>query len=223
VFCMQIGFAMGSNLVIASTAASIVVSRVAVCTALAAGSGGVSMLFYRYALTRTWDVVAVCNGVLAGLVGVTAGCSVIEPWAAIGCGAVAAVVFCLFDSFTLHTMKVRQRCSFGAYLVYSFFISSFVYPVTVHWLWDSQGWLSAFNTQHDGYAAILRTGAIDFAGSGVVHMTGGFSALMGAAIIGPRVGRFSPDGTVNEMKGHSATLVVMGTFWLWFGWFGFNP
>ncbi|PNH11211.1 Ammonium transporter 1 member 1 [Tetrabaena socialis] len=111
----------------------------------------------------------------------------------------------------------------SAYLLYSFFLSSFVYPVVVHWVWDSQGWLSAFNTKQDGYSGILRTGAIDFAGSGVVHMTGGFAALMGAAILGPRVGRFSSDGTVNEMKGHSATLVVMGTFLLWFGWFGFNP
>ncbi|GIL45375.1 hypothetical protein Vafri_2625 [Volvox africanus] len=124
---------------------------------------------------------------------------------------------------TILSGAVAERCNFAAYLLYSFFLSSFVYPVVVHWVWSSQGWLSAFNTDHDGNASILRVGAVDFAGSGVVHMTGGFASLMGAWIIGPRVGRFAADGSVNEMKGHSATLVVMGTFLLWFGWFGFNP
>ncbi|KAG2455060.1 hypothetical protein HYH02_000885 [Chlamydomonas schloesseri] len=124
---------------------------------------------------------------------------------------------------TIVSGAVAERCTFSAYMTYAFFLSSFVYPVVVHWVWDSQGWLSAFNTFQDGYALILKTGAIDFAGSGVVHMTGGVAALMGAAIIGPRIGRFAPDGSVNEMKGHSSTLVVMGTFLLWFGWFGFNP
>ncbi|KXZ51498.1 hypothetical protein GPECTOR_12g461 [Gonium pectorale] len=118
---------------------------------------------------------------------------------------------------------VAERCTFTAYLAYAFFLSSFVYPVLVHWVWDPSGWLSAFNTSRDGYAMILRTGAVDFAGSGVVHMTGGLAALMGAWIIGPRVGRFDEAGNVQEIKGHSATLVVMGTFLLWFGWFGFNP
>eukprot|EP00198_Chlamydomonas_reinhardtii_P012238 XP_001701575.1 ammonium transporter [Chlamydomonas reinhardtii] len=75
----------------------------------------------------------------------------------------------------------------------------------------------------DGYALLLQTGAIDFAGGGVVHLTGGMAALMGAWIIGPRIGRFDASGKVNEMKGHSATLVVMGTFLLWLGFYGFNP
>ncbi|PNW84804.1 hypothetical protein CHLRE_03g159254v5 [Chlamydomonas reinhardtii] len=124
---------------------------------------------------------------------------------------------------TIVSGAVAERCTFMAYMIYAFFLSSFVYPVIVHWVWDGQGWLSAFNTFQDGYALILKTGAIDFAGSGVVHMTGGIAALMGAWIMGPRVGRFANDGTVNEMRGHSSTLVVMGTFLLWFGWFGFNP
>ena len=70
---------------------------------------------------------------------------------------------------------------------------------------------------------MMRIGAIDFAGSGVVHMTGGVAAMMGAWIIGPRIGRFDASGRVMEMRGHSATLVVVGTFLLWFGWYGFNP
>ncbi|EFJ40314.1 hypothetical protein VOLCADRAFT_69712 [Volvox carteri f. nagariensis] len=124
---------------------------------------------------------------------------------------------------TILSGAVAERCNFIAYLLYSFFLSSFVYPVVVHWVWGANGWLSVYNTSDGGYPSILKVGAIDFAGSGVVHMTGGFASLMGAWIIGPRVGRFGADGTVNEMKGHSATLVVMGTFLLWFGWFGFNP
>ncbi|GFR49915.1 hypothetical protein Agub_g12023 [Astrephomene gubernaculifera] len=124
---------------------------------------------------------------------------------------------------TIVSGAVAERCSFGAYLAYAFFISSFVYPVVVHWVWSQHGWLSAFNTSHDGHALILKTGAIDFAGGGVVHVTGGMAALMGAWIIGPRIGRFDASGKVNEMKGHSATLVVMGTFLLWFGFYGFNP
>ncbi|KAG2428008.1 hypothetical protein HXX76_011994 [Chlamydomonas incerta] len=124
---------------------------------------------------------------------------------------------------TIVSGAVAERCTFQAYLAYAFFISSFVYPVIVHWVWSASGWLSAFNTSNNGYALILQTGAIDFAGGGVVHLTGGMAALMGAWIIGPRIGRFDASGKVNEMKGHSATLVVMGTFLLWFGFYGFNP
>ncbi|KAG2487431.1 hypothetical protein HYH03_013998 [Edaphochlamys debaryana] len=124
---------------------------------------------------------------------------------------------------TIVSGAVAERCNFAAYLAYAFFLSSFVYPVVVHWLWSESGWLSPFNTKQDGEALILGTGAIDFAGSGVVHMTGGMAALMGAWIIGPRIGRYDASGKVNEMKGHSSTLVVMGTFLLWFGFYGFNP
>ncbi|GIL63333.1 hypothetical protein Vafri_17292 [Volvox africanus] len=131
--------------------------------------------------------------------------------------------FCVVAT-TIVSGAVAERCTFVAYLAYSFFISSFVYPVVAHWVWSPDGWLSAFNTgAAGGYARILRTGAIDFAGAGVVHMTGGMAALMGAWIIGPRIGRFDASGKVNEMKGHSATLVVMGTFLLWFGYYGFAP
>ncbi|GLC39289.1 hypothetical protein PLESTB_001573800 [Pleodorina starrii] len=124
---------------------------------------------------------------------------------------------------TIVSGAVAERCTFGAYLAYSFFISAFVYPVAAHWVWSPDGWLSAMNTSRSGYALILRTGAIDFAGAGVVHLTGGMAALMGAWIIGPRIGRFDASGKVNEMKGHSATLVVMGTFLMWFGYYGFAP
>jgi len=115
---------------------------------------------------------------------------------------------------TIVSGAVAERCQLVAYLIYSFAITGFVYPVVVHWVWDPHGWLSAFNPDH------VLGGVIDFAGSGVVHMTGGFAALVGAWVLGARMGRFE----MPEMfEGHSSPLQVIGTFLLWFGWYGFNP
>eukprot|EP00270_Netrium_digitus_P009158 TRINITY_DN277_c0_g1_i1.p1 TRINITY_DN277_c0_g1~~TRINITY_DN277_c0_g1_i1.p1 ORF type:complete len:533 (+),score=71.49 TRINITY_DN277_c0_g1_i1:62-1600(+) len=114
--------------------------------------------------------------------------------------------------------SIAERTQFTAYLVYSTFLTGFVYPVVVHWVWSTEGWLSASKTN-----PLYDTGAIDFAGSGVVHLVGGIAGLWGALIEGPRLGRFDQSGKVMEMRGHSATLVVLGSFLLWFGWFGFNP
>ncbi|XP_010262834.1 PREDICTED: ammonium transporter 1 member 3-like [Nelumbo nucifera] len=115
--------------------------------------------------------------------------------------------------------SIAERTQFGAYLVYSFFLTGFVYPIVAHWVWSSSGWLSASST---GWL-LFGSGAIDFAGSGVVHLVGGIAGLWGALIEGPRVGRFDAFGKPVPMRGHNATLVVLGTFLLWFGWFGFNP
>ncbi|XP_015873786.3 ammonium transporter 1 member 3 [Ziziphus jujuba] len=114
--------------------------------------------------------------------------------------------------------SIAERTQFSAYLVFSFFLSGFVYPVVVHWLWSSNGWLSASSS-----LLLFGSGAIDFAGSGVVHLVGGVAGLWGSFIEGPRVGRFDVFGKALPMRGHNATLVVLGTFLLWFGWFGFNP
>eukprot|EP00897_Mesotaenium_endlicherianum_P005159 jgi/Mesen1/4671/ME000241S03711 len=119
--------------------------------------------------------------------------------------------------------SIAERTQFTAYLAYSTFLTGFVYPIIAHWVWSIHGWASAFNLQSDGKAYLLNVGAVDFAGSGVVHMTGGIAGLMGAIIEGPRLGRFDKGGKAMDMRGHSATLVVLGTFLLWFGWFGFNP
>ncbi|KAK3287211.1 ammonium transporter, variant 2 [Cymbomonas tetramitiformis] len=127
---------------------------------------------------------------------------------------------------TIVSGSVAERCTFHAYIAYSTLLTGFVYPVVVHWVWSSEGWLTAF--AKDDYATnkddlLLNSGMMDFAGSGVVHMTGGFAGLMGAFFIGPRIGRFSPTGPNPDFQGHSNTLVVLGTFVLWFGWYGFNP
>ncbi|GBG79889.1 hypothetical protein CBR_g30154 [Chara braunii] len=121
-------------------------------------------------------------------------------------------------SATIVSGSVAERTSFVSYLGYSFFLTGLVYPVVVHWVWNSQGWLSALKA-----SPFRGVGAIDFAGSGVVHMVGGVAGFWGAVIVGPRIGRFDRRGAATEMRGHSATLVVLGTFLLWFGWYGFNP
>ncbi len=114
------------------------------------------------------------------------------------CGAAATIV----------AGGMAERMKFTAYLAYSFIISAFVYPVVGHWTWGG-GWLAGLDF-------------FDFAGSTVVHLTGGATALVGAWILGPRLGRFNADGTVNFIAGHSVPLATLGTFILWFGWFGFN-
>eukprot|EP00775_Hariotina_reticulata_P002904 gene2904-3192_t len=120
---------------------------------------------------------------------------------------------------TIPAGAVAERFNFNAYLGYTVFISAWVYPVVVHWVWSPNGWLSAFNTK----TPLFGSGMIDFAGSGVVHMVGGLSGLMGCILVGPRLGRFDSNGQPVDMPGHSATLVVLGTCLLWFGWYGFNP
>ncbi|KAK2643802.1 hypothetical protein Ddye_018997 [Dipteronia dyeriana] len=115
--------------------------------------------------------------------------------------------------------SIAERTQFVAYLIYSSFLTGFVYPVVSHWFWSADGWASAFNTGD----LLFGSGVIDFAGSGVVHMVGGIAGLWGALIEGPRIGRFDHSGRSIALRGHSASLVVLGTFMLWFGWYGFNP
>ncbi|XP_047955706.1 ammonium transporter 1 member 2-like [Salvia hispanica] len=116
--------------------------------------------------------------------------------------------------------SIAERTQFVAYLIYSSFLTGFVYPVVSHWFWSGDGWAGAAKT---GGSLLFGSGAIDFAGSGVVHMVGGIAGLWGALIEGPRIGRFDRTGRSVALRGHSSSLVVLGTFLLWFGWYGFNP
>jgi Amt family ammonium transporter len=117
---------------------------------------------------------------------------------------------------TIVSGAVAERCTFTAYLVYSAVLTGFVYPVVVHWAWGPGGGFTEFESLNDG-------GVIDFAGSGVVHMTGGVAALVGAIFLGPRKGRFDPQtGLPNKMPAQSSVFQVLGTFILWVGWYGFN-
>lgn len=124
---------------------------------------------------------------------------------------------------TIVAGTVAERCKMVAYLCYSLMLTGFVYPVVVHAIWNGAGFLSAFNAE-----PFQGVGMIDFAGSGVVHMTGGATALIAAIVLGPRIGRFydedgNPLDKPGEFAPHSVSLQVLGTFILWFGWYGFNP
>ena len=116
-------------------------------------------------------------------------------------------VFCA-TSATIVSGAMAERTKFSSYLVYSACISVFIYPITGHWIWGG-GWLSSI-------------GFHDFAGSTAVHMVGGICALVGAKIVGPRIGKYNEDGTPNAIPGHNIPLGVLGVFILWFCWFGFN-
>ena len=115
---------------------------------------------------------------------------------------------------TIVAGAMAERTKTQTYLAYSFLIGAVIYPLYGHWVWGG-GWLG--NLEAIGLPA-----ASDYAGSGVVHAVGGFIALAGAAVVGPRIGKFNKDGTANILQGHSIPFVVIGTFILFFGWFGFN-
>ena len=123
---------------------------------------------------------------------------------------------------TIVSGAMAERTALSGYIIYTCVITAFIYPVVVHWGWSSDGWISAFNSV-GGANTAFNNGVQDFAGSGIVHMTGGVAALVGAAVVGPRTGRFDEKKKPLPMPGHSSTLQVMGTFILWLGWYGFNP
>lgn len=118
------------------------------------------------------------------------------------------LVFCA-TAATIVSGSMAERTKFSAYCVYSAVISLVVYPIESGWVWNSQGWLA-------------QLGCVDFAGSIVIHMVGGISALVGAIILGPRIGKYGKNGKVNAIPGHSITLGALGVFILWFAWYGFN-
>ena len=118
---------------------------------------------------------------------------------------------------TIPTGAMAERWKFKSFVVFGFFISMFVYPIFGNWVWGA-GWLSQLGTMfHLGH------GHVDFAGSSVVHMVGGVAALAGAMVIGPRIGKYGKDGSVNTIPGHNIPMALLGCFILAFGWFGFNP
>jgi Amt family ammonium transporter len=115
---------------------------------------------------------------------------------------------------TIVSGAMAERTKFVGYLVYSIFICAVIYPIFGSWAWgsllDGGGWLE-------------NLGFTDFAGSTVVHSIGGWLALAGAIVLGPRIGKYAPDGTPRAIPGHNIALAALGVFILWFGWFGFNP
>ena len=124
----------------------------------------------------------------------------------------AAWLFQLVFAATAATIvsgAMAERTQFKSYLIYSVFITGIIYPVVGHWIWGG-GWLADL-------------GMSDFAGSTVVHSTGGWLALTGAIVLGPRLGKYDGDGKPRPIAGHNLPLAALGVFILWLGWFGFNP
>ena len=118
------------------------------------------------------------------------------------------LVFC-GTAATIVSGAVAERIKYLSFIIFSFVLTLFIYPVVGHWIWGD-GWLSGL-------------GFLDFAGDTVVHSVGGWAALAGALILGPRYGKYDKDGNSKAIPGHNMSLAVIGVFVLWLGWFGFNP
>lgn len=117
-------------------------------------------------------------------------------------------VFCA-TAATIVSGAMAERTKFSSYIIYTLVISLVIYPISGHWIWGG-GFLS-------------KIGFIDYAGSTAVHSVGGWAALMGAVVLGPRMGKYNRDGSTNAIPGHNIMMATLGVFILWFCWFGFNP
>lgn len=118
------------------------------------------------------------------------------------------LVFC-GTAATIVSGAVAERIKYKSFIVFSFVMAIFIYPIIGHWIWGG-GWLA-------------KLGAFDFAGSTVVHSVGGWAALAGILVLGPRFGKYTKDGKIHPIPGHNLSIATIGVFVLWLGWFGFNP
>ncbi len=115
---------------------------------------------------------------------------------------------------TIASGALAERTKFSTYLIFSVVTTALIYPIVVHWTWGG-GLIAQISIGDAVYS--------DFAGSTIVHSVGGWLALVGALMVGPRIGKYGADGSVRTIPGHNITLAILGVFILWFGWFGFNP
>ena len=197
VFFMQVGFGMvESGLTRAKNAVNILMKNT-----MDFGMAMMGFFIFGYAIMFGGEglLVGTKGWLLFGISGPD-GLPLYAFWLfqAMFCGTAATIV----------SGGVAERMRFVSYLIYSIVISAVIYPVIGHWVWGG-GWLAGL----DFY---------DFAGSTVVHVTGGFAALAGTMILGPRIGKYNKDGSVNSIAGHNMPLLFTGVIILWFGWFGFN-
>ena len=118
------------------------------------------------------------------------------------------LVFCA-TAATIVSGAMAERTKFSTYCIYSAVISAIVYPIEAGWVWNSAGWLA-------------KLGYVDFAGSSVIHMVGGIASVIGAAMLGPRIGKYDKNGKPRPILGHNILIGALGVFILWFGWYGFN-
>lgn len=168
--------------------------------------GGAEILNAKLEVARGWSILGLKGFALSGS----------------GVYDVGVFLFFLFQvvfmdtAATIVTGAMAERWKFKAFVVYGFFMSMVLYPVFGHWVWGG-GWLSQL-----GSNLSLGHGFVDFAGSSVVHAVGGICALAGAIVIGPRIGRFDPEGKLRAIPGHNVPMAIIGVIILVFGWFGFN-
>lgn len=200
VMFMQPGFALvEAGFIRAKNAANIIMKNF-----MDFSAGSIVYLLFGFAVMFGLDK--------AGVIGVT-GFAMTDSFEHLGL-SIPIWVFLMFQTVfaataaTIVSGAVAERIKFGAYFIFSVLITAIIYPVVGHWIWGG-GWLA-------------EKGMIDFAGSTVVHSVGGWAALVGAYLLGPRLGKYSPQGKVNAIPGHNITLAALGVFILWFGWFGFN-
>ncbi len=205
IFFMQAGFAMvETGFTRAKNAGNIIMKNL-----MDFAFGSVIFWFIGYGLMMNQDGGFIGSlNIFPNLSGGMEG--TIPAWAHI----VFNTMFCA-TAATIVSGAMAERTQFKSYLIYSVFISLIVYPVEAGWVWGG-GWLSNLSI---GAAS----GFNDYAGSAVVHMVGGIAALIGAKILGPRIGKYDAEGKPKAIPGHSLTLGALGVFILWFGWFGFNP
>ena len=209
VFCMQAGFALlESGLTRVKNTTNILAKNLADMSI-----GVLAFLAVGYALAFG------AGNPLWGTEGFfLAGRDLVAPGSS-GAGNLSTAAFFFFQAVfaatavTIASGAMAERARFKAYLIFSVVMTAFVYPLVVHWTWGG------------GFIADISIGGArfsDFAGSMVVHGTGGFAALAGAVFLGPRLGKYTPDGRPRQIAGHAMPMVVLGVFILWLGWFGFN-
>jgi len=197
VFFMQCGFAMlEAGFTRAKNAGNIIMKNL-----MDFGLGAIAFLLLGYCLLAAEDYVF-------GLIGIP-NLGILTDYQNFNYSDfIFNLVFCA-TAATIVSGAMAERTKFSAYCIYSIVISAVIYPIEAGWVWNGNGWLS-------------QLGFLDFAGSAAIHMVGGISAFLGAAFLGPRIGKYAKDGKVRAIPGHSLTLGALGVFILWFGWYGFN-
>ena len=197
VFFMQCGFAMlEAGFTRAKNAGNIIMKNL-----MDLGLGALSFMLLGYTLLAAEDYVF-------GLIGIP-NMGIFTDFSAFDSSDfIFNLVFCA-TAATIVSGAMAERTKFSAYCLYSIVISAVIYPIEAGWVWNGNGWLA-------------QLGFIDFAGSGAIHMVGGIAGFVGAAFLGPRLGKYAKDGKARAIPGHSLTLGALGVFILWFGWYGFN-